>query len=71
MALRAKLYLDGVCVKSFLPPSAAEFYIKTTLDSLILRSKINESSVVSNYYLARSAVKNLFTQPPYIESGVV
>jgi hypothetical protein len=46
-----------------LPPSAAEFYIETTLDSLILLRKINESSVVSNYYLARSAVKNLFTQP--------
>jgi hypothetical protein len=63
MALRAKLYFDRGCVKSLLPPSAAEFYIETTLDSLILLRKINESSVVSNYYLARSAVKNLFTQP--------
>ncbi|MFZ4428323.1 MAG: hypothetical protein ACOYOO_14285, partial [Saprospiraceae bacterium] len=46
-----------------MPPAAAEFYIETALDSLILRSKITESSAVSNYYLARSAEKNLFTQP--------
>jgi hypothetical protein len=51
------------CVKSLLPPAAAKFYIETTLDSLILLRKINESSVVSNLYLVRSAVKNLFTQP--------
>jgi hypothetical protein len=52
-------------VKSILPPAAAEFYIETALDSLILRSKINESSAVSNYYLARSAEKILFTQPRF------
>jgi hypothetical protein len=46
-----------------LPPAAAEFYIETAFDSLILLRKINESNAVSNYYLARSAVKNLFTQP--------
>jgi hypothetical protein len=46
--------------EKFLPPSAAEFYIESTPDSLILRSKINESSVGSNYYLARSAVKKPF-----------
>ena len=50
-------------VKSILPPSAAEFHIETALGSLILLRKINEPSAVSNYYLARSAVKNLFTQP--------
>jgi len=38
-------------------------YIETALDSLILRSKINESSAVSNDYLARSAEKRLFAQP--------
>jgi hypothetical protein len=43
-----------------LPPSAAEFYIETTLDSLILLRKINESSVVSNYYLAQSAKLYLY-----------
>jgi hypothetical protein len=43
------------CGKSGLPPSAAKFYLETVLDSLILRSKINESSTVSNDYLARSA----------------
>jgi hypothetical protein len=46
-----------------LPPSAAKFYIGTAVDSLILRSKINESTAVPNDYLARSAEKNLFTQP--------
>jgi hypothetical protein len=50
------------CVKRFLPPAAAKFYIETELDSLILLRKINESSSVSNYYLARSAEKILFTQ---------
>ena len=44
----------GLC-KSILPPAAAIFYIETTLDSLILLCKINESSVVSNYYLALRA----------------
>jgi hypothetical protein len=45
------------------PPAAVEFYIETELDSLILRSKINESSSVLDNYLARSAEKRLFTQP--------
>ena len=57
------------CVKSLSPPTAAEFCIETTLDSLILRSKINESSVVSNYFSARSAEKNLFTQYSAAEGG--
>jgi hypothetical protein len=48
-------------VKSISPPAAAEFYIEPTLDSLILLRKINESSVGSNDYLARSATKRLFT----------
>jgi hypothetical protein len=47
-----------------LPPSTAEFYIETALDSLILLRKINESSAVSNDYLAGSAENKLFTQPP-------
>ncbi|MEY4135792.1 MAG: hypothetical protein RL386_2142 [Bacteroidota bacterium] len=29
MALRTKLYLDGVCVKRFLPPSPAEYSFET------------------------------------------
>jgi hypothetical protein len=45
-----------------LPPAVAEFYIENALDSLILLRKINESSAFSNYYLARSAEKNLFMQ---------
>jgi hypothetical protein len=52
----------GWGIRLLLPP-AAEFYIKTGVDSLILRSKINESTPVLNYYLARSAEKILFTQP--------
>jgi hypothetical protein len=50
-------------VKRLLPPAAAEFYIETALDSLILLRKINESSAVSNYYLARSAEKILYIPP--------
>jgi hypothetical protein len=48
----------GGCVISPLPPSAAKFYIGTAVDSLILRSKINESTAVPNDYLARSAEKS-------------
>ncbi|MFZ4427101.1 MAG: hypothetical protein ACOYOO_08080 [Saprospiraceae bacterium] len=40
-----------------MPPAAAQFYIEPTLDSLILRSKINKSSVGSVDYSARSAEK--------------
>ena len=57
--LLTKLYLDRGCIKSLLPPAAAKFYIETALDSLILRSKINESRAVSIYYLAQSAMKRL------------
>jgi hypothetical protein len=42
-----------------LPPSAAEFYIASAVDSLILRSKINESTADANDYLVRSADKIL------------
>jgi hypothetical protein len=52
------------CVKSLLPPAAAEFYIETVRDSLILLRKINESRTVSNYFLARSAEKNTFRTTP-------
>jgi hypothetical protein len=58
---------------NLLPPTAAEDYIETALDSLILLRKINESSAVSNYYLTRSAEKSLL--PPaaaeyYFETDV-
>ena len=56
--------LNAVVQKSFLPPTAAKFHIETVLDSLILHRKINESSTVSNDYLAGSAENKLFTQPP-------
>jgi hypothetical protein len=46
VALRAKLYFRG-CVKRFFTALRAKYKFETTLDSLILRSKINESSVVS------------------------
>jgi len=61
--LRAKLYLDGECVKRFLPPSAAEFSLDGDLFFMISRSEIMKNKSTSKYYLARSAEKNLFTQP--------
>jgi hypothetical protein len=37
--------------KNPLPPSAAEFYIASAVDSLILLRKINESTADANDYL--------------------
>jgi hypothetical protein len=46
------------CRRRQKPFYTTPFHIEAALDSLILRSKINESSAASNYYLARSAVKH-------------
>jgi hypothetical protein len=52
------------CVKRFLPPSAAEFSFETDVFFMILLRKIMKNTSVSNFNLARSAEKILFTQPP-------
>jgi hypothetical protein len=62
-ALRTELCFERGCVKRFLPPAAAEFSFETDVFFMILRSKIMKNTSVSNFNLARSAVKNLFTQP--------
>ena len=62
LTLDAKLNLDGGCVKSILPPSAAEFSLDGDLFFMISRSEIMKNKSPSKYYLARSAKKNLFTQ---------
>ena len=51
------------CVKSFLPPAAAKHYFETDVFLMILLRKIIKNTSVSNFNLARSAVKRLFTQP--------
>ena len=61
------LYLNGGCVKSLLPPVAAEYYFERHVISTISRSEIVEMTCLSKHNSARSAVKNLFTQPPFKE----
>jgi hypothetical protein len=59
----AKLQKRCVSKENILLPQAAKFCIETALDSLILLRKINESSAVSNGYLARSAEKDFSHNP--------
>ena len=56
MALRAKLYLDGGCVKRFLPPAAAEYSFETDVFFMILQSKIMKNTSVSNLNLVLRAI---------------
>ena len=53
----------GGCVKRFLPLTAAEFSLDGDLFFMISRSEIIKNKSPSKYYLARSAKKNLFSQP--------
>jgi len=46
-----------------LPPSAAEFSLDGDLFFMISLREIMKNKSPSKYYLARSAKKNLFTQP--------
>jgi len=51
------------CVKSLLPPAAAEYYFERHIIFEISRSEISKMMCLSKDNLARSAKKNLFTQP--------
>ena len=59
----AKDYFDRGCVKRFLPPSAAEYYFERHLIFEISLREISKMMCLSKHNLARSAKKNLFTQP--------
>jgi hypothetical protein len=50
------------CVKRFSPPAAAEFSSEIRLIFTISLREIVKMRRISKYYLARSAMKNLFTQ---------
>jgi hypothetical protein len=64
MALRAKFKFERGCVKRFSPPATAKYSLDVDIFFLILRSKIRKKMSTSKFNLARSAKKNLFTQPP-------
>ena len=51
------------CVKSLLPPSATEYYFERHVILTISRSEIVKMTCLSKHNSARSAVKELFTQP--------
>ena len=61
MARRAKLSLDGGCVKSILPPSAAEYYLERHVILTISLREVVKMTCLSKHNSARSAVKNLFS----------
>jgi hypothetical protein len=63
LALRAKLHFDRGCVKSLLPPAAAEYYFERHVILTISLREIVKMTCLSKHNSARSAVKNLFTQP--------
>jgi hypothetical protein len=51
------------CVKSLLPPSAAEYSSERHVIFTISRSEIVKMTCLSKHNSVQSAVKNLFTQP--------
>jgi hypothetical protein len=51
------------CVKSVLPPAAAEYSSERHVIFTISRSEIVKMTCRSKHHSTRSAVKNLFTQP--------
>jgi hypothetical protein len=51
------------CVKRFLPPAAAKHYFERHFIFEISLCEISKMKCLSKDYLARSAVKSLFTQP--------
>ena len=51
------------CVKSVLPPAAAEDYFERHVIFTISLREIVKMTCLSKHHSARSAVKNLFTQP--------
>jgi hypothetical protein len=52
-----------------LPPSAADYYFERHIIFEISRSEISKMMCLLKDYLARSAVKRLFTQPQRIKFG--
>jgi len=59
----AKDFLGRGCVKSLLPPSAAEYSSERHVICAISLRVIAQMTCLSKHNSARSAVKNLFTQP--------
>ena len=57
-----KIFFWG-CVKSLLPPTAAEYSFERHMIFMISQSEIMKIMCLSKYNLARSAMKILFTQP--------
>ena len=55
--------LNRGCVKSLLLPAAAEYSSERHIVFAISRSEIAKMTCLSKHNLARSAKKNLFTQP--------
>jgi hypothetical protein len=58
----------GGCVKSLLPPAAAKFYFERHVIFTISQSEIVKMTCHSKHNLARSAKKNLFTQPHVLDN---
>jgi hypothetical protein len=56
------------CVKSPLPPTAAEYSSERLVIFTISLREIVKMTRLSKYNSARSAVKKLFTQPQYLFS---
>ena len=63
MALRAKLNLDGGCVKRFFSALRAKLYFERHLIFTISRSEIVKMRCLEKQYSAAAGGKNLFTQP--------
>jgi len=59
----AKDFLGRGCVKSLLPPAAAKFYFERHVIFTISLCESVKMTCLSKHNLARSANKNLFTQP--------
>jgi hypothetical protein len=53
----------GLQRESLLPPSAAKYSLDGDIFFVILLRKIRKKMSLSEYNLARSAMKRLFTQP--------
>jgi hypothetical protein len=58
------------CAKSLLPPAAAEYSSERHVIFTISRSEIVKMTCRSKYNLARSALKNLFTQPRVFKKNI-
>ena len=59
---------QGGCVSNILPPAAAKYYFERHFILTISLREIVKMKCLSKHNSARSAVKNLFTQPQSIIS---